>query len=211
MKKQNLRTLTAIVALAMIIGLSISAFPLGGDIAIGGSVPIVGTQNNHTITINITQKSCYKATTFVWSQQNVSLEYPYYNFSGTLRVHVNFDQTDRTCFPNVLQIVNNGNISGKFNLTIVKYAKIGSYVLNSTYTSTISIFIKHNLQYPAYMGTELKNNTPAGPFNLYNYPEVSYYIGLNYTEPTGLPSSVQSNLNSLGEYIYFSFDFQLAP
>lgn len=210
MKNRNLRTLTVVAALSMVVGVSLSAFPLGGDIAIGSQIPIVGTQNYHNITINITkEKTCYKASTFVWSSENVSNSYPYFNLTGTLRIHVNFDQTYQTWFPNILKLTNTSNLSGFFNVTIDQYAKIGPNFMNSTYSSIVTVYISDSIQSIGNMGTKLTNNTTSSPFNLSQNPGGTYYIGVHYTSPSALPSYIRSDLNSLGEYIYFNFQFKL--
>ncbi len=213
MTTQKSRAILAGTSLALIAMLAIAAFPLGGDIAIIGGIPIIGTQNTTNQTPNITTEKiccgCQKATTFVWTPYNGTYAYPYYNYTGTLRVHVNFDQAITVYFPNVLAVINGGNLSGAFNLTIIQTAKIGSTYLSAYYTQFITVYINHDWQNSSNMGTLLTNNTAAGPFQLYNYPPASYYIGVVYTIPSGLPPYVQSNLNALGQYITFNFAVQL--
>lgn len=214
MTRQKSRAIVAGTSLALITMLAIAAFPLGGDIAIIGSIPIIGTENTqHNITIDLTTQKvcgCHKATTFEWTVYDANYSYPYYNFTGTLRVHVNFAQASTSYFPNILEVINSNNLTGTFNLSIVKTAKIGSDVLSSYYTQFISVYIKHHWQTSSSMGTLLTNNTSTGPYDLYNYPPVSYYIGVKYTIPGGLPPYVQSNLNALGQYIDFNFDVRLS-
>lgn len=145
----------------------------------------------------------YHASTFEWNYTMVNN-----TMTGTLRVHVNFNQTTNSEFWNVLEMVNPGNITGNFTVRIVQYAKMGSnYYLNDTYTQNVSVYISHTWQTNSSPGTRLYNNTSEGPFQLYPSNEVSYYIGIIYTVPTYPPET--SNYNSFGEYVDFYFQIIL--
>lgn len=193
------------VAIIVILSILIVAPLIYGDVMISGNIQVVAVQKVPVIEINNTTNVSYKGGTFQWIPGNSTYSINNYTLNGTLRVHVNFAVSNTIYFWNILELNNTGNISGSFNVSISKVARIGNYTLNSSYTDTISVWIDHNWQTTSSPGVQLLNNTIEGPFALYPSNQVSYYIGVIYTEPQNLPSYVQQNLNALGEYITFSF------
>ncbi|MHB1709129.1 MAG: hypothetical protein ACYCT2_06625 [Thermoplasmataceae archaeon] len=185
--------------------IAMSLVPVYSEVGTGAYVNGHGVPLSPPITVVLTPNVTYKATTFVWSPGNSTVGLSYDNLSGSLRVHVNFDQANTTNFLNILQIINSGNLSGNMSVIIDKTARIGNYTLNSSYTSTLAVYISHTWQTENDVCIILQNNTQQGPFPLYKLPQVSYYIGLNYTQPQSLPSNVSSNFNALGQYISFVF------
>lgn len=186
-----------IVAFALVLSLSAAT----GDIMVNGGFSITYHYQPPSIVVNQTNVT-YKAATFVWNTTTVNN-----STVGTLRVHVNFDSNNTSEFWNLLSLVYTGNGSANFTVLIVKEAKIGNYTLNSSYSSTIRVFINHNWQNSSDPGLELLNNTTSPSLPLYPSNEVSYYIGVIYTVPPDLPAWVNQNLNALGEYITFTFTF----
>jgi hypothetical protein len=122
--------------------------------------------------------------------------------------------------------VNNANYTGNLTVEIFQYAKMGSSYVNST-TSDLVVYIDHDLQTTNSPGILLRDNVSTGPLKLYPSNEVSYYLGVNYTDPFLDPAVLPppplppppmsgsltsphnllgtSNDNSLGEYVYFNF------
>ena len=193
------------VAIIVILSILIVAPLIYGDVMISGNIQVVAVQKVPVIEINNTTNVSYKGGTFQWIPGNSTYSINNYTLNGTLRVHVNFNVSNTIYFWNILELNNTGNLSGSFNVSISKVARIGNYTLNSSYTKTISVWMDHNWQTTASPGVELMNNTVQGPFVLYPSGQVSYYIGVIYTEPQNLPSYVQQDLNALAEYITFSF------
>ena len=193
------------VAVVVCLSILIVAPLIYGDVMISGSVQVVAVQKVPVIEINNTTNVSYKGGTFQWMPGNSTYTINNYTLNGTLRVHVNFAVSNTIYFWNILELNNTGNISGSFNVSISQVARIGPYTLNSSYTKTISVWMDHNWQTTSNPGVQLLNNTIEGPFALYPSNQVSYYIGVIYTEPQNLPSYVQQDLNALGEYITFSF------
>ena len=193
------------VAVVVCLSILIVAPLIYGDVMISGSVQVVAVQKVPVIEINNTTNVSYKGGTFQWMPGNSTYTINNYTLNGTLRVHVNFAVSNTIYFWNILELNNTGNISGSFNVSISQVARIGHYTLNSSYTKTISVWMDHNWQTTSNPGVQLLNNTIEGPFALYPSNQVSYYIGVIYTEPQNLPSYVQQDLNALGEYITFSF------
>ncbi len=191
----------AIFSVLIAFSLLLSVSAATGDILVTGSMGINLTIKAPSIDVNKTNVT-YKATTFEWSVSIVNN-----TTVGTLRVHVNFDQNETSQFLNILALNNTGNTTGDIKVLITKYAKIGPYILNETYTSTINVYINHEWQTPSSLGLLLQNNTQSGALPLYPSDQVSYYIGVIYTMPPDLPPEVGSDLNSLGEYITFTFTF----
>ncbi len=206
MKKINANTgKTLKVAIIVVLSVLIVAPLIYGDVMISGNIQVVAVQKVPVIEINNTTNVSYKGGTFQWMPGNSTYSINNYTLNGTLRVHVNFNVSNTIYFWNILELNNTGNLSGHFNVSISKVARIGNYTLNSSYTDTISVWMDHNWQTTSNPGVQLLNNTIEGPFALYPSNQVSYYIGVIYTEPQNLPSYVQQNLNALGEYITFSF------
>lgn len=175
------------------------------DVMVSGNIQVVAIQKVPVIEINNTTNVSYKGGTFEWIPGNSTYTITNYTLNGTLRVHVNFNVSNTIYFWNILELNNTGNLTGNFNVSISKVARIGNYVLNSSYTDTISVWMDHDWQTKASHGVQLLNNTMGGPFALYPAGQISYYIGVIYSQPQGLPSYVQQNLNALGEYITFNF------
>lgn len=199
--KSRLFSRRAIASVLVVFAMLLSLSAATGDIIVGGNFTFNLSYEPPSIKICKTNQ-CYKGTTFEWSTSVVNN-----STVGVLRVHVNFDQADTSEYWNVLSLWNTGNTTGNFSATIIKTAKIGAYILNETYTSTISVFINHQWQTHYNPGIELLNNTTSQALQLYPAGHVSYYIGIVYTIPPDLPDWVNSNLNSLGEYITFTFTF----
>ena len=193
------------IGIVIVLSLLVVAPLIYGDVMISGNIQVVAVQKVPVIEINNTTNVSYKGGTFQWMPGNSTYSINNYTLNGTLRVHVNFAVSNTIYFWNILELNNTGNISGSFNVSISKVARIGPYTLNSSYTKTISVWMDHNWQTTSSPGVELLNSTLEGPFALYPSNHVSYYIGVIYTEPQNLPSYVQHDLNALGEYITFSF------
>lgn len=199
--KHRLISTKGIASLAIVFALILSITAATGDIMVAGNFKFTLNYEPPSIEINKT-KVCYKATTFEWStsvENNTTV--------GVLRVHVNFDHNNTSYFWNILALSNTGNTTGNITALITKEAKIGSYILNETYTSAISVYMNHQWQSSLNPGIELLNNTTSPKLPLYPSGQVSYYIGVVYQLPPDLPPWVISNLNSLGEYITFTFTF----
>lgn len=193
-----------VVALALMFSAMVVSPQASGDLLAQGAIKV--TQEIIPPPLKVI-KPCnvsYKATTFQW----------YYTLNGTtlngtLRVHVNFDHNTTSNFWNILEVINKGNITGNMSVNMVKWAQYSTYVYyNETYTSTVSVYMSHTWQSSASPGDQLFNNTPAGPYQLYPSNEVSYYIGVIYTEPV-YPPGVPANSNAYGVYINFNFTVQL--
>ena len=208
-KSKNLNPRHLIVAFTLLASIIIAVPVIYGDVMISGTIYGKTFEIKPVIELNNVTNVSYKGATFQWVPGNSTFFYPYLNFTGTLRVHVNFDVATTVDFWNILELNNTDNLSGSFKVNITQSAKIGNYTLNQSYTSTISTWMSHTWQTNTNMGTELFNNETEGPFPLYPSNEVSYYFGVIYTEPPALPSNVQQNLNALGEYITFHISIYL--
>lgn len=218
MKKGGVRWFSILIALAIALFFVISPSLSTADVAVTGSITVVGhliTPPVKVIRTNFT----YKATTFNWTLENGTLTDQYYNFTGLLRVHVNWNETSMTNFWNILELVNTANFHGNMTVEISQYAKMGDSYVNS-YTSYLVVYIDHNLQTDANHGTILKDNSTTSPLPLYPSNEVSYYFGVVYNDPFVDPSlplppppgplpqtphSETTNNNALGEYVVFNF------
>ena len=214
--------MTLATAVFFVISPSIST----ADVAVTGKVMAQGHLLTPPITVTTNPNAIYKATTFVWSEENGNITNNYYNFTGLLRVHVNWNESTTHYFWNILELVNNANYTGNLTVEIFQYAKMGSSYVNST-TSDLVVYIDHDLQTTNSPGILLRDNVSTGPLKLYPSNEVSYYLGVNYTDPFLDPAVLPppplppppmsgsltsphnllgtSNDNSLGEYVYFNF------
>ncbi len=224
MGKNSAKTYVVIfITLATAVFFVISPSISTADVAVTGTVMVQGHLLTPPITVITTPNVTYKATTFEWSVENGTITNNYYNFTGLLRVHVNWNESTTHYFWNILELVNNANYTGNLTVEIFQYAKMGSSYVNNT-TSDLVVYIDHNWQTTNNPGTLLRDNVSTGPLKLYPSNEVSYYLGVNYTDPftvstTLLPpppplqskSASPHNLlgtsddNSLGEYVYFNF------
>lgn len=188
-----------VMVIAVVISLLLATPQASGDILGQGVFKLSQT----VVPPPVIEPPCnvsYHASTFEWNYTMVNN-----TLTGTLRIHVNFNQTTNTEFWNILEMLNPGNITGNFTVTIKQYAKMGSTTyINDTYTQNVSVYMSHTWQSTANPGIRLYNNTSSGPYQLYPSDEVSYYIGVIYTVPTYPPHT--SNYNSFGEYIDFYFD-----
>ncbi len=169
------------------------------------TVQVTGTSNvnineiSAPLTVNLTPNATeYKGATFAWYPGNGTLQGNTYNFSGLLRIHVNWDVANTNYFLNILRIYDTGNLTGSFNLTLIHTAKQANEELGSQETSALSVYMKHGYQSSSDLGTLIENDTLTGPFPLYHLPAVSYYIGFYYTEPPDIN-------NSVGQYLNFTF------
>ncbi len=169
------------------------------------TVQVTGTSNVNIneipapLTVNLTPNATeYKGATFAWYPGNGTLQGNTYNFSGLLRIHVNWDVANTNYFLNILRIYDTGNLTGSFNLTLIHTAKQANEELGSQETSALSVYMKHGYQSSSDLGTLIENDTLTGPFPLYHLPAVSYYIGFYYTEPPDIN-------NSVGQYLNFTF------
>ena len=208
-KSKNLRSRHLILAFTVLVSIIVAAPIIYGDVMISGTIYGKTFEVQPIIELNNVTNVSYKGATFQWVPGNSTFNYPYLNFTGTLRVHVNFCVATTVDFWNILELNNTDNLSGSFKVNITQSARIGNYTLNQTYTSTISTWMSHSWQTDTNKGTELFNNETEGPFQLYPSNEVSYYFGVIYIEPPALPSNVQQNLNALGEYITFHISIYL--
>ena len=206
---KNLRSRHLILAFTVLVSILVAAPIIYGDVMISGTIYGKTFEVQPIIELNNVTNVSYKGATFQWVPGNSTFNYPYLNFTGTLRVHVNFCVATTVDFWNILELNNTDNLSGSFKVNITQSARIGNYTLNQTYTSTISTWMSHSWQTGTNKGTELFNNETEGPFPLYPSNEVSYYFGVIYIEPPALPSNVQQNLNALGEYITFHISIYL--
>ena len=169
------------------------------------TVQVTGTSNvnineiSAPLSVNLTPNATeYKGATFAWYPGNGTLQGNTYNFSGLLRIHVNWDVANTNYFLNILRIYDTGNLTGSFNLTLIHTAKQANDELGSQETFTLSVYMKHGYQSSSDLGTLIENDTLTGPFPLYHLPAVSYYIGFYYTEPPDIS-------NSVGQYLNFTF------
>lgn len=191
-----------VIFLSLFISIMIVAPQSTGDIASQGLIKITQTVTGPPIIIvppdNFTAP---KGTTFQWN-------YTMYNstLTGLLRVHVNFNVTDRSDYWNILELINAGNATGNISATIVQWAKMGNTIFYENYTQYVSVYMGHTWQTNSSPGIRLYNNTETGPFVLYPSNTVSYYIGLTYLPPVYPVSN--SNPNSFGEYVQFNFTLE---
>ena len=225
-KNRVARSVLIFITLATAVFFVISPSISTADVAVNGTVLVQGHLFTPPITVNVTRNVTYKATTFEWSVENGTITNNYYNFTGLLRVHVNWNESTTHYFWNILELVNNANYTGNLTVEIFHYAKMGSSYVNST-TSDLVVYIDHDLQTTNSPGILLRDNVSTAPLKLYPSNEISYYLGVNYTDPFldpavlpppplppppmsgSLPSPHNllgtSNDNSLGEYVYFNF------
>ena len=198
------------IAFAMVAVLSPSVST--ADVAVTGSILGESHLISPPITANETSNfTVPKGSTICWTTTNGTIENGYYNFTGLLRVHVNWNVTNSTSeqFWNVISLYNTGNFKGNITVKISQYTKMGSTSPN--YTSNLTVYMDHDWQTNQNHGTQLLNNTQSSPLELYNSSQVSYYIGVNYTNPfIGQSTTSGSNDNSLGEYVYFIFDIEFS-
>lgn len=206
---KKLKSRKLLLVYAVLLSIVVAAPLVYGDVMVSGTLYGKTIEVKPVIDLKNVTNVSYKGATFQWTPGNSTFIYPYLNFTGTLRVHVNFCVANTVDFWNILELNNSDNLSGSFKVNITQTARIGNYVLNKTYTSTISTWMSHSWQTDTNKGTELFNNETEGPFQLYPSNEVSYYFGVIYTEPPALPSYVQQNLNALGEYITFHISIYL--
>lgn len=223
------RSVLIFITLATAVFFVISPSISTADVAVTGTVMVQGHLLTPPITVIPTPNVTYKATTFniTWNVENGTITNNYYNFTGVLRVHVNWNETTTGYFWNILELINNANYNGNFTVEIFQYAKMGPSYVNNT-TSDLVVYIDHNWQTTSNPGMLLKDNVSNGPLPLYPSSQVSYYLGVNYTDPfadtaslpsppplppppmpakaaSPLPLSKTPNDNSLGEYVYFNF------
>lgn len=185
---------------------SVISIPSYGDVQIGSEVKVIGTEGVPPIMINMTTNSTsYKGATFAWYPENGTIQGQYFNFTATLRIHQNWNNLSLTdiYYLNVMQIVDLSNASGSFNLTMIHTAKQANNVLGSSETNNLTMYIKHGYQSLQDLGTFVPANSTTGPYTLYHLPEVSYYIGFNYTRPP-------DTANSVGQYFNLSFNFVIS-
>ncbi|MCL5955498.1 MAG: hypothetical protein M1507_05240 [Candidatus Thermoplasmatota archaeon] len=199
-KNRSLMKSIMVISISFLISVIIVAPESTGDVSAQGLIKLTQTITGPPIIVvppsNFTPP---QGSTFVWN-------YSMYNntLTGILRVHVNFNVTNRTDYWNILELVNVANLTGNINVTIVQWAKMGSTIYYDNYTKYVSVYMNHDWQTNSSPGIRLYNNTEAGPFILYPSNTVSYYIGLTYVPPVYPPSS--SGSNSFGEYVQFTFD-----
>ncbi len=193
----------AFMVLAVSVALTISVLaPLsGGDVLANGVIKMEQVYVPPSITVNLTNYT-YQGATFVL------YTYIYNNStSGMLQVHLNFKLNGSTHFTtlllNVLQVFNTGNLTGNFSMLIKQSAQAGANkTLNSTYTDTLKVYMKHGLQTPTDLGTYIQNNTEyLFPFYPFSNGTPMYYIGMNYTEP---PTPPGSDINSVQQFVNFT-------
>ncbi len=192
----------ALLTIAVFMALFIAtALPAHGEVAVYTQVYGTGVQISPMAEINLTRNASeYKGATITWTPQNVTLDGNYYNLTGIVRVHVNWDFNIKDYYIlNVISITNSGNRSGSFYITLLHYAKQANVYLNNSTVSALSAYIKLGYQSRSSLGTPILNNTRNGPFNLYPVYE-PYYIGFNYTRPL-------DTVNSVGQYLNFTFSF----
>ena len=106
------------------------------------TVQVTGTSNvnineiSAPLTVNLTPNATeYKGATFAWYPGNGTLQGNTYNFSGLLRIHVNWDVANTNYFLNILRIYDTGNLTGSFNLTLIHTAKQANEELGSQINS----------------------------------------------------------------------------
>ncbi len=116
------------------------------------------------LTVNLTPNATeYKGATFAWYPGNGTIEGNTYNFSGLLRVHVNWAVANTNYFLNILRIYDTGNLTGVFNLTLIHTAKQANQELGSQEVSALSVYMNHQYQSDTNLGTLIENNTLTGP------------------------------------------------
>ena len=189
----------SVIALSLFISIMIISPQSTGDISAQGLIKITQTVTGPPIVVIPPQNFTNPPKgTFVWN-------YSMYNdtLTGVLRVHVNFNQTDRTYYWNDLELINTGNVTGSFNVTIVQWVKMGSVYYYDNYTKYVSVYMSHTWQTNSSPGIRLYNNTETGPFPLYPSNMTSYFIGLTYTPPVYPVANPAPN--SFGEYVQFTF------
>ena len=196
--------LTLLIAVFFVISPSI----VTADVAVTGAISVEGHLITPPVTVVRTSNVSYKATTFNWTLENGTMTDQYYNFTGILRVHVNWNETNMSLFLNILELVNNANFTGNLTIEISQYAKMGSSYVNCS-TSYLLVYMDHNWQTSSNPGFILRDNNTTGPLPLYPSNQVSYYFGVKYTDPFTSSTSIfthkQTNENALGEYVVFDF------
>ena len=196
--KNGVGTAIAVVFAVFMI-LSVFSQTAFADAQVTGASTVTINVVSVPLTVNLTPNATeYKGATFAWYPGNGTLEGNTYNFSGLLRIHVNWDVANTNYFLNILRIYDTGNLTGSFNLTLIHTAKQANQELGSQETSALSVYMKHGYQSESNLGTLIENNTLTGPFPLYPLPEVSYYIGFYYIQPP-------DTNNSVGQYLNFTF------
>jgi len=187
------------VALAVVMILTVFSQIAFADVQVNGRANVTLNVVPVPLTVNLTPNATeYKGATFAWYPGNGTLQGNTYNFSGLLRIHVNWDVANTSYFLNILRIYDTGNLTGSFNLTLIHTAKQANQELGSNETSALSVYMKHGYQSSSDLGTLIENDTLTGSFPLYHLPAVSYYIGFYYTEPPDIN-------NSVGQYLNFTF------
>ena len=196
--KSDIGTVIA-VALAVFMILTVFSQTAFATVQVTGTSNVNVNEISAPLTVNLTPNATeYKGATFAWYPGNGTLQGNTYNFSGLLRIHVNWDVANTNYFLNILRIYDTGNLTGSFNLTLIHTAKQANEELGSQETSALSVYMKHSYQSSSDLGTLIENDTLTGPFPLYHLPAVSYYIGFYYTEPPDIN-------NSVGQYLNFTF------
>ena len=196
--KSDIGTVIA-VALAVFMILTVFSQTAFATVQVTGTSNVNVNEISAPLTVNLTPNATeYKGATFAWYLGNGTLQGNTYNFSGLLRIHVNWDVANTNYFLNILRIYDTGNLTGSFNLTLIHTAKQANEELGSQETSALSVYMKHSYQSSSDLGTLIENDTLTGPFPLYHLPAVSYYIGFYYTEPPDIN-------NSVGQYLNFTF------
>ena len=193
--------LTLLTAVFFVISPSI----VTADVAVTGAISVEGHLISPPVTVERTNVN-YTGTTFNWTLENGTMTSQYYNFTGILRVHVNWKVANGSLFLNILELVNKANFTGNLTIEISQYAKMGSSYFNCS-TSHLLVYMDHNWQTSSNPGFILRDNNTTGPLPLYPSNQVSYYFGVNYTDPFTNNTCIQgqTNQNALGEYVVFNF------
>ncbi|MCL5803481.1 MAG: hypothetical protein ACYCPR_06190 [Thermoplasmataceae archaeon] len=193
--------LTLLTAVFFVISPSI----VTADVAVTGAISVEGHLISPPVTVERTNVN-YTGTTFNWTLENGTMTSQYYNFTGILRVHVNWKVANGSLFLNILELVNKANFTGNLTIEISQYAKMGSSYFNCS-TSHLLVYMDHNWQTSSNPGFILRDNNTTGPLPLYPSDHVSYYFGVNYTDPFTNNTCIQgqTNQNALGEYVVFNF------
>lgn len=201
------RVLEARKIVVMVISVLVSSaivVPLAnGDIIASGNIMLSYNVTSPPIIVNETNSS-YQGATFVFNTTIVNG-----TTVATLQVHLNFKLNGTVQFTtlllNVLQVFNQGNISGNMTVKILKTAQAGgNKTLNSTFTNALNVYINHNYQTASDLGLLLLNDT-VYQISLYPFSGATpmYYIGMNYTEPPLPPTG--TDINSIQQLVDFTF------
>lgn len=199
----NRAAVSALVILAAAMLISLTAYPVSADVEVASTISAKAVLVTSPIEIIETSNATEFKGTITW-QYNETIEGELINLSGIARIHVNWDQypSGNVSIFNVLELIDQTDRGGFFNVTLIQTSKMDHIQLNGEETSAVTAYIKQGFQSSSDPGYILQNDTKTGPFEIAPSPSLPYYIGFNYTEPP-------ITTNNVGQYENFTFNFTL--